>query len=255
MSVIARLVVTTGWKKLTAKMYGIGAALVIIGALFKLQHWTGAGLMLSIGMITECIIFFFSAFDPIPTEYHWEAVYPQLLDDNGHGKPGTAAGKAGHGFAIDPNDAETLKKSVERFNQSVNSLSALSTISDVSNRFVSGLQQAAGSMNVLNESTQTFAAAYRETAQTMATGGQQANANLSTLNKNLQVVNASYELYLQEHREYVSHSKKLLSTMDNSAQQALQFDQQLIALTKQIGELNTIYTSMINTVNTTLKKR
>ena len=44
-----------------AKLYGWGASIVILGALFKLQHWTGAGAMLTIGLTIEAIIFFFSA--------------------------------------------------------------------------------------------------------------------------------------------------------------------------------------------------
>ncbi|MDO7741275.1 MAG: gliding motility protein GldL, partial [Flavobacteriales bacterium] len=52
-----------GWKNLMAKMYGIGASVVIIGALFKIQHWPGAGPMLVLGLGTEAIIFFFSAFE------------------------------------------------------------------------------------------------------------------------------------------------------------------------------------------------
>ncbi len=261
MSALVKLVTSTGWKKVTSHMYGFGAALVIIGALFKLQHWPGAGYMLSVGMITECVIFFFSAFEPIPTEYHWEAVYPQLLHDDGHAQPVPMRAAQGMGMSggvdlsIDSNEAEKLKQNVERFNQSVGSLGVLATISDTSNKFVNGLQQAAGNMNVLNESAQVFATAYRETAQTMTAGGQQANANLTTLNKNLQAVNTSYELYLQEHNSYLEHSKKMISTMDNSAQQAQQFDQQMIALNKQITELNTVYTSIVNTVNASLKKR
>ena len=47
-----------------AKLYGIGAAVVIVGALFKIQHWPMASLLLIVGLTTEAIIFFFSAFEP-----------------------------------------------------------------------------------------------------------------------------------------------------------------------------------------------
>ncbi|MCQ2975170.1 MAG: gliding motility protein GldL [Bacteroidales bacterium] len=72
---------TLGWKTFIAKLYGIGAGVVIIGALFKIQHYPGASIMLCFGLITEAIIFFFSAFDPLPVEYHWQNVYPELLED------------------------------------------------------------------------------------------------------------------------------------------------------------------------------
>jgi gliding motility-associated protein GldL len=372
-----------GWRTFTARMYGWGASLVIIGALFKLQHWPFAGYMLTLGMGIECIIFFFSAFEQLPLEYHWDTVFPELGDGHGASKKTTESARKMQGLEMDTDAAENLKRNVERFNQSVSSLGALATVADSSNHFVGGLQQAAGNMAVLNQTTQTFAAAYNETAQTIrangqqananlaalnqstqafanvyndtakniaaggqqanahltalsqttqafanayndtakniitggqqanvnlaalnqstqtfanaynetaknittggqqasanltslsqttqafanayndtaktiTAGGQQANANLATLNKNLQAVNTSYELYMQEHKDYIDHNQKLLATMNNSAKQTQQFDRQMIELNKLIAELNTVYTSVVNTVNTTLKKR
>lgn len=68
-----------GWKVFIAKLYGLGAAVVIVGALFKIQHYPGAGFMLAFGLITEAVIFFFSAFEPLPHETDWEIVFPELL--------------------------------------------------------------------------------------------------------------------------------------------------------------------------------
>jgi hypothetical protein len=75
---LAEIVQSSGWKNFMAKLYGIGASVVIIGALFKIQHWTGAGLMLAIGLFTEAVIFFFSAFEPLHEEVDWTLVYPEL---------------------------------------------------------------------------------------------------------------------------------------------------------------------------------
>ncbi|NQX90600.1 MAG: gliding motility protein GldL [Flavobacteriales bacterium] len=61
-----------------AKLYGIGAAVVIVGALFKIQHWPFASLLLIVGLSTEAVIFFFSAFEPIHEEPDWSLVYPEL---------------------------------------------------------------------------------------------------------------------------------------------------------------------------------
>ena len=64
--------------------YGMGAAVVIIGALFKITHlefgWITGNLMLTIGLIVEAGIFALSAFEPVDDEYKWENVYPQLKD-------------------------------------------------------------------------------------------------------------------------------------------------------------------------------
>ncbi|MCD4769125.1 MAG: gliding motility protein GldL [Bacteroidales bacterium] len=75
---IAEIVQSSGWKTFMAKLYGIGAAVVIIGALFKIQHYPMAGTLLFIGLMTEAIIFFFSAFEPLHEDPDWSLVYPEL---------------------------------------------------------------------------------------------------------------------------------------------------------------------------------
>ncbi|MDR3184175.1 MAG: gliding motility protein GldL [Prevotellaceae bacterium] len=248
-----------GWKKFIAKLYGIGAALVIVGALFKLEHWPGATYMLSVGMLTEFVIFLFSAFDPLPKEYGWENVYPELLEEGGEGSGGDSgsggrARIAGGDLNIDPSMADGLKDSVGKFSKAVNSLNALTTIANASNTFVGGIEQAAGNMAVLNQSMQDLNAAYGYAAQTVNTGGQQTHANVETLNKHLAAVNASYELYIQEHQQYTASSRQLVSAMNQSAQQSQQFTAQMGLLTNNIGELNNIYGSMLSAVNAALKR-
>ena len=76
---ISELVETDGWKKFMAKVYGWGASVVMVGALFKIQHYPGAGPMLVVGLLTEAVIFFFSAFEPVHAEIDWTLVYPELI--------------------------------------------------------------------------------------------------------------------------------------------------------------------------------
>ena len=66
------------YKAMMPKLYGWGAALVIIGALFKIEHLPGASIMLILGLSTEAIIFFFSAFEKPHVETDWSLVYPEL---------------------------------------------------------------------------------------------------------------------------------------------------------------------------------
>ena len=63
-----------GWKKFMAKLYGIGASIVIVGALFKIMHWPGSGALLTIGLLTEAVIFFFSAFEPLHEDPDWSSL-------------------------------------------------------------------------------------------------------------------------------------------------------------------------------------
>jgi gliding motility-associated protein GldL len=65
-------------KKVMNFAYGMGAALVIVGALFKIQHWTGGSELLVVGLLTEAFIFALSAFDNSDEELDWTLVYPEL---------------------------------------------------------------------------------------------------------------------------------------------------------------------------------
>lgn len=78
---IGEILKSKRWKVLMGYVYGWGAALVLVGALFKLQHWNHSGIMLTIGLLTEAFIFFLSAFEPPLEQPNWTKVYPQLDDD------------------------------------------------------------------------------------------------------------------------------------------------------------------------------
>ncbi|MDX1543872.1 MAG: gliding motility protein GldL [Christiangramia sp.] len=65
-------------KKLTNMVYGLGASVVILGALFKIMHWPGGNAMLIIGLIVEALVFAYSAFEPVDDELDWSLVYPEL---------------------------------------------------------------------------------------------------------------------------------------------------------------------------------
>ncbi|MCK7590112.1 gliding motility protein GldL [Subsaxibacter sp. CAU 1640] len=88
-------------KRFMNMAYGLGASVVIIGALFKIIHFeigplTG-NVMLAIGLITEAIIFAISAFEPVDDDLDWSLVYPEL-----------AGGKSADKKKEQPKDAEGL---------------------------------------------------------------------------------------------------------------------------------------------------
>ncbi len=72
-----------GSMTLTNMIYGLGAAIVIIGALFKIQHWPYGSLILTIGMIVEALVFTYSAFERQAGDLDWSLVYPELAGGQG----------------------------------------------------------------------------------------------------------------------------------------------------------------------------
>ncbi len=82
---------------LTNMIYGLGAAIVIVGALFKIQHWPYGSEILTIGMIVEALVFTYSAFEKQSGDIDWSLVYPEL-----------AGGMGGKKKKEEPKDAEGL---------------------------------------------------------------------------------------------------------------------------------------------------
>lgn len=70
----------------TNMVYGLGAAIVIVGALFKIQHWPYGSLILTIGMIVEALVFTYSAFEKQQSDLDWSLVYPELAGGESSGK-------------------------------------------------------------------------------------------------------------------------------------------------------------------------
>ena len=257
------------WKRIMPKFYGIGAALVIIGALFKLEHWPHASVLLCVGMFTEFFIFMVSAFDPPMKEYEWERAYPELADDEesaGSGRGGerhkTVPGTVSGHLQIDPALSGELNNSMAKLNDTVKSLYSLSAVAELSSNLTAGVQQVTGNINNLNSSMGTvnqsmgaLKEVYAQISQTVLAGGKQTGTSLELLNKHLSSVNASYELYIQEHKQYSASCQQMVATMQQSAESAKQVSAQMDRLNIQVNDLNAIYGSMISTVNTALKKR
>ncbi len=92
-------------KKIMNMVYGLGAAVVILGALCKIQHLSfgpiTGGMILSIGLIVEALVFAISAFEPVEDELDWTKVYPELSD-------GVSTGKGKKDKVATPDDAQSL---------------------------------------------------------------------------------------------------------------------------------------------------
>ena len=86
-------------KRLMGMVYGLGAAVVIVGSLFKILHWPGANEMLTVGLLTEAVIFAISAFEKPHEDPDWSLVYPELAgmhdDEDGHSKKAVSSNKDG----------------------------------------------------------------------------------------------------------------------------------------------------------------
>jgi len=280
MSFIDNIVRSKAYKNFMAKLYGIGAAVVIIGALFKIMHWPGANLMLIVGMGTETIIFFLSAFEPPHKEWDWSLVYPelagmieetQILDENGNptelpvSKDPLSAklDKMLEDANISPELIDRLGQGMQNLAESANSMNNMANVTAATDKFVSNMDGVAGQAGKLLESMQgapeaisTLSSIYRETAESL--GGEvsyveemkKMSASLSSINAmyEMQINNASTQMNLN--KEFEEKMSTMLSNFTDSADGIMKYKEQVDALTRKVAELNNVYGNMLAAMQT-----
>ena len=131
------------YKLLMPKLYGWGAAVVILGALFKIEHLPGASIMLGIGLSLEAIIFFFSAFEKPHVETDWSLVYPELahMEDPSVKRPSQQLDDALERAKIDNELVESLNEGLRSFGESAKQLNETITAASGISEYNSQIQE------------------------------------------------------------------------------------------------------------------
>ena len=259
-------------KKIVGYAYGFGAAIVIVGALFKILHLPGASVVLTLGMGTEALLFALSAFEDPHKEYHWDLVFPQL--EGGEGGPimGAAApaSKAGNSIEDIANAGKLSESDAQKLNEGIRKLSeTASQIADVT-AAVSASSNYARNMNAASDAISAFAAtqatlktssdslfaSYKTVAESMANVADDAKGymqEMQGITKNLSSINASYEMQVKAISEQAGivndvndNLKKIQTAMDAASAETAAFKEQATKLTQQVSSLNNVYGNMLN---------
>lgn len=282
---LSEIVHTSKWKAFMAKLYGWGASVVIVGALFKIQHYPGAGLFLAIGLLTEATIFFFSAFEPLKEDPDWKLVYPQL-DPNytGPGFEGITAGGFGGGggiaggtgltefdkmlsnAGITPELFEKLSQGLKKLSDTTNHLNSLGDMSLTTNEYAGTIKKANDSLLNLSQSyiqtakamsdTSTAYQVIGESSKNIEAGGKTYQEKLESLNKNLSALNAVYELQLRGANDHVKNSETIykdiegmMKDLSGSAGNTQKYREQVSKLNDNLAALNNVYGNMLAAMN------
>jgi gliding motility-associated protein GldL len=203
-----------------AKLYGWGASVVILGALFKINHYMGADYMLIAGLCTESIIFFFSAFEPPHVDPDWSLVYPQLagLDHPGPGEPGTEDSgvqeldKMLEKAKIGPELIESLGAGLRSLTDTTSKLSDVSNAVVANDKFVSTMKTATDSVSVLNES-------YKKTAKTLdqnLNASEEQLANINSVSKSASTLSHAYTQASESIKDEISLNKEFSNSIINA---------------------------------------
>jgi gliding motility-associated protein GldL len=244
---ITELVQSPKWKKFMGYVYGWGASVVLIGALFKIQHYPMAGLLLTVGMITEAVIFFFSAFEPPHEQPDWSLVYPELIGLEP--KEGAGGGVKVEGIeqlqsllekmSVEPDKISNLSEGLVKLTKAADNISDLSEATAATNGYIKTIKTASNSVGEfsnkyvesseeLSNSARKLSDSYKQTADTITSSGEVFAKN----------VNESGDKLLQS---YQGIDKSLQSGFDKITENSNTFNGSMSALNGNLSSLNAIY--------------
>ena len=235
------------------KLYGIGAAIVILGALFKIEHYPGASYMLMIGLGTEALIFFFSAFVPVAhDEPDWSLVHPELRYDDEETDNATSAVEEFDSLLkeaeIDSKMLKNLGDGMRNLGDQASKMSSMADAAGATQEFSDSLVKAS---NRVDEMANTYEGVSESLTGLVGTkeAGNSAGQNLERMNTNLGSLNAMYEMQLQQleaNKELYSGMGELVKTLNDSVEDTKAYKEHIAALAENLASLNTVYGNMLN---------
>lgn len=261
-----------GFKLFMKYLYGLGAAVVIGGALFKIMHWPFANEMLIAGMGTEVVVFFVSAFEPLHAELDWGKVYPQLNEDDefvmdtADDKSGMSAEEAlaiaekgMGGIELSSDLFDSLSGSLEGLKSNVDKLSKIEDATVATNEYTASVRTATGKMSQLNDGYSSTVDAMSSLSNSVGSAAEQAHSyhvEVQRVTKNLASLNAVYEMELQDAQQHIATINKFyeslggaMTNMVEASKDAEAYRNEVSNLTKNLRDLNSIYGGMLSAMS------
>jgi gliding motility-associated protein GldL len=249
------------WKNFMAKLYGIGAAVVIIGALFKIQHWPFASFFLIIGLSTEAVIFFFSAFEPPHEDPDWSLVYPELA--TGERAEGDDFKKEDNrsiteqlddmleSAKIEPELIASLGDGMRSLSDQAKQMGQITGAASATNEYATSLKDASEKVSSLSDS-------YAKASESLVgltnnvDAGRNAGESLQKMSANLTALNEMYEMQLRGSREKLEAANQMfegmgemLTNLKNSVDDTKRYKENISELSDNLAKLNTVYGNML----------
>lgn len=261
MGIVQFLFQTKKGKKVMGLLYGWGASVVIIGALFKIEHWPGASAMLIVGLGTEALIFFVSAFEPPHTEVDWTLAYPELagLEDDALTKSTKSASqemdKMLEEAKIGPELIESLGEGFRNLSEQTAKLNDISDASVATEEFVGNIRNASDKVSGLSKSYEEASA----TLTGLSVSDEEATnytESLKGISSKLGELNNVYELQLKAASDHMQASTQayeglgnLMSNLHSSVESTESYKQNISELATNLSSLNNIYGNMLRAMN------
>jgi len=272
-----------GGKKVVNMVYCLGASVVIIGALFKIMHFPGAGPVLMTGMCTEAVLFAIGCLDKPHVDFHWEQVFPQLM---GYGadpdlldelstrpKPTLLGGAGGNSSSIpgiSDSEMNALKGGISDLAKTAAQLSELGKIATVTGKLGEKMEEATeatgkfiASVGSIDRQSEALGAAYANVTtgmQGVAEGTKAYQQQVEAIGVKLGSLNSLYELQLNAAKTQSETMKttaermgamsadmeKMQTSVTEAAKNCVAYEDSAKKLASQVADLNKIYGNMLN---------
>ncbi len=211
-------------------VYSIGAAIVILGAWLKITHINigpiSGNVALTVGLITEALIFTIFAFDPPKSEesYAWENVYPELLDKHARPNPlHSNVSKAKELSEVENSLSSKLDKMLQEAKLDVG----------LFERLRNGIDKFSNSVDQINQTVDVSSSTHKY------------NDQLNKAAAHMESMNALYAMQLQDGQRQSEYARTYVDNMQKSSQNSERFNDELLGLTTNLNSLNKVYGGML----------
>lgn len=199
-------------KKMFNMAYGIGAAIVIIGALAKIQHWSIGGILLTVGMIVEAVVFLISAFEPVEEDVDWSKLYPEL---NTKGS----------------NELTTTEEAQSMLSQKLDDMLREARLdAKLIEDLTRNIQNFKGASDTIQPMVESIASSNKYSQQVTMAATQ------------MESLNSAYKIQMEEATKQAQLNKEVSDNI-------LRLNQQMQSLTANLASLNTVYGGMLSAMS------
>lgn len=261
------------FKTIMKFVYGWGGAIVIVGAMFKIQHWPGATVMLIGGLGIEACIFILSAFEPLHEDPNWELAYPELAlghsDDLDHDAPAPVSSRRNnHGSGVTEHldqmlseaqiDAALLNRlgdGMRALGENAAQLQGVSSAAAATDAYVSSLQAASDKVSNLSEAYERASVSISGLTSSTAEG-ESFGEQMQKVSKNLAALNNVYELQLKGSSAHLETTEKfqaqvteMMKNLSDSTEDTKRYKENMAMLSANLTDLNTVYGNMLKAMS------
>jgi gliding motility-associated protein GldL len=261
---------TSKGKRVKNMIIGLGASVVMMGALFKLESWPGASIMLIAGLSVEAFIFALQGLLPPHKDYYWEKLYPDLdvSPEEEEVKKGGVEGKSFKSKSVTEElDAMLEKANLEtallerlgtnlgKFGTNLEKLNDLSDAGVVTQEYSENARQASAALadmkNAYVGATEAVSGLANMTGETRAYQDE-----ITKVSKNLSALNAMYEMELQDtgtHLKTMKDFSQSMSSAMTNLQESVSFTEtykhEMESLSRNLTQLNQVYGNMLSAMS------